>query len=100
MVKHVIIWKLKDELEGAEKEKVLCDIKTNLESLVGKVPGLVELKIITDTLESSNGDLMLDSTLESEEALKGYAVHPEHVAVADNFVRPYTQVRMCVDYEI
>ncbi len=100
MVKHVIIWKLKDELEGAEKEKVLADIKKNLESLVGKVPGLVELKIITDTLESSNGDLMLDSTLESEDALKGYAVHPEHVAVADNYVRPYTQVRMCVDYEI
>lgn len=100
MVKHVIIWKLKDELEGAEKEKVLADIKKNLENLVGKVPGLVELKIITDTLESSNGDLMLDSTLESEDALKGYAVHPEHVAVADNYVRPYTQVRMCVDYEI
>ena len=82
------------------REKFLCYIKTNLDSLVGKVPRLVELKIITDTLESSNGDLMLDSTLESEEALKGYAVHPEHVAVADNFVRPYTQVRMCVDYEI
>ena len=43
---------------------------------------------------------MLDSTFESEEALKGYAVHPEHVAVADNKVRPYTKIRSCLDYEI
>ena len=30
----------------------------------------------------------------------GYAVHPEHVAVADTYVRPFTAVRICMDYEI
>ena len=43
---------------------------------------------------------MLDSTLESPDALKGYAVHPAHVAVADTYVRPFTEVRLCLDYEI
>ena len=43
---------------------------------------------------------MLDSTFEDEESLKGYAVHPEHVAVADGKVRPYTATRTCLDYEI
>lgn len=43
---------------------------------------------------------MLDSTLESEEALKGYAVHPEHVAVASTKVRPYTIQRACLDFEV
>ena len=42
----------------------------------------------------------LDSTLESEEALKGYAVHPEHVAVANGKVRPYTVQRSCLDFEV
>ena len=42
---------------------------------------------------------MLDSTLTDEAALKAYAVHPAHVAVADSKVRPYTQVRMCLDFE-
>jgi hypothetical protein len=42
---------------------------------------------------------MLDSTLESEEALKGYAVHPAHVAVANGKVRPYTVQRVCLDFE-
>jgi hypothetical protein len=43
---------------------------------------------------------MLDSTFESVEALKGYSVHPEHVAVADSKVRPYTKIRSCLDFEV
>ena len=43
---------------------------------------------------------MLDSTLESAEALKGYAPHPAHVAVRDTKVRPYTVERLCLDFEI
>lgn len=100
MVKHIILWKLKDELTEAEKETVKAGIKAGLEALVGQVPGLVECKVnISGRLASSNADVMLDSTLESPEALKGYAVHPAHVAVADTKVRPYTALRTCLDYE-
>lgn len=100
MVKHVILWKLKEELSDAEKETIKANMKKELEGLKGKVPGLLEITIQINPLATSNAEVMLDSTLESEEALKGYAVHPEHVKVADNFVRPYTQVRMCMDYEV
>ena len=66
----------------------------------GQVPGLVDIHVQIDgRLESSNCDIMLDSTLESEEALKGYAVHPAHVAVANGVVRPNTELRTCLDYE-
>ncbi len=99
MIKHVIIWKLADDITGEKKEEVKKGIKENLEGLAGKIPGLTEIKVVIDLLESSTGDLMLDTTFESQEALKGYAVHPEHVKVADTYVRPYTQVRMCVDFE-
>ena len=101
MVKHVILWKLKDELVGEEKAKVLAEIKENLEALSGKIPGLLSISVQADgRLASSNADLMLDSSFEDEAALKGYAVHPEHVAVADTYVRPYTQTRLCLDYEV
>lgn len=99
MVKHVILWKLKEEIEGEAKEKVLREMKENLEALVGKVPGLVSLEIVTQPLTSSNADVMLDSVLESEGALKGYQSHPDHVAVANTYVRPFTEVRLCMDYE-
>ena len=100
MVKHVILWQLKDELSADEKIKVKAGIKSGLEGLAGQIPGLVEIKVQTEGLASSNADVMLDSTFDDETSLKGYAVHPAHVAVADGAVRPYTKTRVCIDYEI
>ena len=100
MVKHVILWNLKAEYAAEAKERIKKDIKVSLEALVGKIPGLLEMHINIDGLPSSTADLMLDSTFESEQALKGYSTHPEHVAVADGKVRPFTATRACLDYEI
>ena len=100
MVKHVILWTLKDEFDAEEKERIKAGIKEGLEGLKGKIPGLLEVQVNTNGLPSSTADLMLDTTFESAEALKGYAVHPEHVAVADSKVRPFTATRACLDYEI
>ncbi|MCF0136473.1 MAG: Dabb family protein [Lachnospiraceae bacterium] len=100
MVKHVILWTLKSELSEEEKKQAKAGIKASLEALAGKVPGLLEIKVNTEPLASSNCDVMLDSTLTDEEALKGYAVHPDHVAAANGFVRPYTATRICMDYEV
>lgn len=101
MVKHIILWTLNPELPEEEKQSVKRGIKEGLEALVGKVPGLVDVKVIVDgRFDTSNCDVMLDSTLESFEALKAYAVHPEHVAVANGKVRPYTVQRTCLDYEL
>lgn len=96
MVKHIIIWKLKDEFNTDEIKR---GVKNSLESLLGTIPGLLEIKVETENLASSNADLMLYSVFESEAALKGYSVHPEHVKVADTFVRPYTESRACFDFE-
>ena len=60
----------------------------------------MDIQVNIDGLASSNADLMLDSTFEDEASLKGYAVHPEHVAVADGKVRPYTAIRSCLDYTV
>ena len=63
MVKHIILWQLKDELSVEEKQEVKKGIKEGLESLAGKIPGLVEIKVQTEGLASSNAEVMLDSTL-------------------------------------
>lgn len=100
MVKHIILWTLKEEYSDAEKETIKADIKAGLEGLSGKIPGLLDIKVYTKGLPSSNVDLMLDSSFEDVTALNEYATHPEHVAVADNKVRPFTAARNCLDYEI
>ena len=99
MVKHVILWQLKDELSDVEKTSVKAGIKEGLEALQGKIPGLLEIKVETEGLASSNCDVMLYSVFEDEASLKGYAVHPDHVAVADGKVRPFTKTRLCLDFE-
>lgn len=100
MVKHIILWQLNDGFSKEEETKVKAEIKSNLEGLLGKVPGLLEIHVQTEGLESSNAEIMLDSTFEDEAALQGYAVHPEHVKVADGNVRPYVKTRVCMDFEI
>lgn len=100
MVKHVILWKLKEEYTEEQKKEIKAGIKAGLEGLKGQIPGLLEIQVNTEGLASSNVDVMLDSTFEDEASLKGYAVHPAHVAVADGKVRPYTASRSCLDYEV
>lgn len=97
MVKHIILWNLKDELSQREKEESALRIKRELEDLKGKIPGLVEIEVIVNPLSGSNAEIMLDSTFENEEALNGYQVHPEHVKAA-TFVRSVTCNRMCMDH--
>lgn len=99
MVKHIILWKLKEEYTEEQKAEIKKGIKEGLEGLKGKIPGLIDVKVNINGLPSSTVDLMLDTSFESEEALKNYSVHPEHVAVANSKVRPYTSVRSCLDFE-
>ena len=98
MVKHIILWKLKDmtEEEKAERRKL---VKAGLEGLAGRIPGMTEIHVRTEMLPTSTCDMMLDSTFESAEALKGYSVHPEHVHVANTYIRPFIEPRLCMDFE-
>lgn len=97
MVRHVILWQLKEEYRS--DEAVREGIKNGLEGLKGQVPGIIDIKVNIHPLASSNCDVMLDSTFTDEAALKGYAVHPAHVEVANTKVRPYTAGRNCMDFE-
>lgn len=100
MVKHIILWKLDEKYSDFEKQEIKKNIKINLEGLKGKIEGLSEIKVNIDGLSASTADLMLDSTFESEEALKNYSKNPLHTEVADTYVRPYTVHRSCLNFEI
>lgn len=100
MVKHIILWKIDDKYSVEEKQKIKSEAKSALEGLNGKIEGLVEIKVQTDSLASSNADMLLYSVFESEQHLKGYSVHECHVKAADTFVRPFTVERLCLDFEI
>ena len=96
MVKHIILWKIKDEIK--DKNKIKEDVKDSLEGLMGKIPGLLDICVEIMPLSTSTADIMLDSSFQDEESLKTYAIHPEHVKVADKYVRRFMGLRMCMDY--
>ncbi len=100
MVKHIILWTLKDEYSPEEKAAIKAGIKEGLEGLAGKIPGMTDIRVNINGLPSSTADLMLDSTFVDEASLKAYSTHPAHVAVADSKVRPYTKVRSCLDFSL
>ncbi len=98
MVKHIILWKLKDFTEN-ERTDIMQGAKTALEALNGKIPGLISISLRTKCLDSSNSDMMLVSVFEDEESLKNYQTHPLHTAAADTYVRPFTAERLCMDFK-
>lgn len=98
MIKHIILWTLKEEIE--DKDAIKKEIKKSLESLKERIAGIIDIHVHIDGLETSNADLMLDSTFENFDALKNYAIHPEHVEVANSKIKPFAKVRICFDFEI
>ena len=95
MVKHMIIWQLK---EGLPRAETAAKIKAALEGLVGKIDGLLEMHILTEGLPCSSGDIMMDSLFRDAEALSAYQTHPLHQEVANGLVRPAVDVRLSFDY--
>lgn len=99
MVHHIVMWKFKPEVEESQKPELKKRMNAELSGLVGKIPGLLSVVFVEDPISSSTHDMALVTTLETAEDIAVYATHPDHVHVADTFVRPYVTERACLDYE-
>ena len=99
MIKHIVMWNFAEEAEGADKATNLRTVRDALVALRTVVPGIINLEpvIPTEPFEHSY-DLVLYSEFETPAALKAYAEHPDHVAVA-GFIGKVRSTRVCVDYE-
>jgi len=100
MVKHIVMWKLKDSVNGKSKQEIALEIKQSLESLNGKIPGMINLEVGLDFSNTENSaDIVLYSEFESVVALNNYQVNPEHEKIKP-FVLSCRTERRIVDYEI
>lgn len=96
MIKHIVMWKFKDEVSEADK----LEMKRQLEALKGVVPTLIDIEIGLDVVGSdASKDMVLYSEFNSLDDLKAYAGHPEHLKVVE-FVKPLVSERAVVDYEV
>lgn len=100
MIKHIVMWKLRENAEGADAATNAATMKEMLEALNGRIEGLRHLEVSSVIVESSpECDVVLYSELESREALEGYQIHPEHQACVA-FIKNVVAERRVLDYEI
>jgi hypothetical protein len=96
MIKHVVMWKFKDEVSEADK----LEMKRQLESLKGVVPALLQIEIGMDIVgKEVSKDMVLTTLFNSLSDLQSYADDPAHLKVVE-FVKPLVAERAVVDYEV
>lgn len=100
MVRHIVMFKLKEFASPAEKQAKLDEIKTRLEALIDKIDVLRKIEVKFNCNPAETWDLILITELDSLADVNTYANHPEHVAVAKGIIGPVKADRACVDYEL
>ncbi len=94
MIKHIVMWKLKEE----NKEKNAMKIKNDLEALKNKIEELKSIEVGINFNESEAAyDVVLYSEFESKEDLDSYQNNKDHKEVGA-FVRTCVIDRKVVDY--
>jgi len=100
MIKHIVVWKLKESAHGNSRDVNARLIKEKLEALNGKIEGLLKLEVGIDFSKSEHScDVVLYSEFKSKESLNYYQDHPDHKAVMP-FITEARSERRVVDYEI
>ena len=100
MIKHIVIWRVKNRENDADREETARAIKQKIEAMRGRIPGLRHIEGGVDfSRTAASCDIVLYAELESREALAGYHVHPAHEEFK-TFIGPRQTERRLVDYEI
>jgi hypothetical protein len=100
MIKHIILWRLKDFAEGSTKQENMLKVKKMLEEMRGKIPGMLKLEVgLNFESSDSASDISLYTEFESREALDAYQIHPVHIKVKE-FIPLVRTERRVVDYEV
>lgn len=100
MIKHIVMWKLKDSAEGRDKLENARIIKEEVESLKNEISEIIDIEVGINIVDDAQSyDIVLYSTFASSEDLDKYQKHPLHVKVA-GYIGKVRESRVVVDYEI
>ena len=100
MLKHIVMWKLKDQAEGADRAANALEMKRRLDECATIVPGILKFEVvIAQTGLEATHDVVLYSEFEDKAALEAYINHPTHKALVP-FIGAILEGRQCMDYVI
>ncbi|SFM27607.1 Dabb family protein [Rugamonas rubra] len=100
MIKHIVLWKLKEHAEGADRASNAAKMKTMLDACADLVPGILKLEaVVAQPGLEATYDVVLYSEFADKAALDAYQNHPSHLALKP-FFGAVREARQCMDYEI
>jgi len=98
MVKHIVLFKLKDEVSAEMKLVAMNNFKKAIEALPTTISFIRKIEVGLNVNPAETWSIALYSEFDSLEDVKAYAVHPAHVA-AGKLLAEVKESRACVDYE-
>lgn len=100
MIRHIVMWKLKEHAGGASRADNARELKERLEGCRGIVPGILHLEAgIAAPGPASTHDVVLLADFENQAVLDAYQKHPAHAALKP-FVSVVCEARECVDFAV
>lgn len=84
MIKHIVMWKMKEFADGRDKNSNIKILKDLLENLPSKITGIDSLEVgVNITSDPSAYDVVLVAYFKDRNKLESYSNHPEHVKVKE-----------------
>lgn len=100
MIKHIVLFRLKESALGKSKDENMQELKVRLESLQAKIPIVKSLEVGMNIGESASAsDIAIYSEFDDMQALEEYRIHPEHVKIVE-FIDKVCSERRVADYEV
>lgn len=99
MVKHIVIFRLKEELAADVRSKAMTDFKRGIEALPAVIPSIRSVHVGLNINADEACHICLESAFDTLDDVRAYSAHPAHVAVA-SALKPYVAARSCVDFEL
>lgn len=100
MIKHIVLWRLKEKAEGRTLAENAREMKDRIENLKKLIPQIIELEVgLPFETTPTSSDVALYSSFKNREDLDRYQNHPDHLKVVE-FVKKITVERRAVDYEL
>lgn len=99
MIKHIVLFKLKEFDSPSEKQNKMRQIKMGLENLRTIIPEIASIEVGLNNNPKEKFDIALTTTHNNMEDLATYANHPKHLSVA-KIIREVLEERSCVDFDI
>ena len=99
MVKHIVMFKLKDDAPADKKLEAMNGFKAAIEALPATIPFIRKVEVGLNMNPGETWHIALYSEFDTLDDVKAYAVHPNHVAAA-KLLAEVKESRACVDYEV